>query len=273
MTINCCGYLIDLRQPKIMGILNVTPNSFFDGSFYATEKEILQQAQKMLEDGATFIDIGGYSTKPNAEEVSETEELQRVLPVVKLVLQHFPGAIISVDTFRSGVAAACLEAGAAMINDVSGGSLDAKMMETVASFGVPYIMMHLRGTPKTMQSLTTYENVSRDVLYYFSEKIALARSHGISDIIVDPGFGFAKTLEQNYELFQDLELFKILELPLLVGVSRKSMVYKFLKTSPQNALNGSTVLHTLALTKGATILRVHDVKEAAECIALMGKAF
>lgn len=271
MTINCKGKLIDLTVPKVMGILNVTPNSFFDGGKYKKESEILSQVEKMIGDGATFIDIGAYSSKPNAELVSVEEELSRIIPVVDLILQHFPETLISIDTFRSEVAQACIEKGAAMINDISAGNLDKKMLDVIAKYNVPYIMMHMRGTPQTMQSLTDYQDIVKEMLFYFSEKIAMARSLGINDLIVDPGFGFAKTLDQNYEILKHLDLFDMLELPLLVGVSRKSMVYKPLNSSAGEALNGTTVLNTIALTKGAKILRVHDVKEAVETVQLLNK--
>ena len=271
MTINCKGLLVDLSTPRVMGILNVTPNSFFDGGKYKNETEILSQVEKMLLDGATFIDVGAYSSKPNAEFVSEQEEISRIVPVVNLVLKHFPETIISIDTFRSEVARASIETGAAIINDIAAGSLDEKMFEIIAKHNVPYIMMHMRGNPQTMQKLTNYEDIVKEMLFYFSEKVAVARSFGINDLIIDPGFGFAKTIAQNYEVFQKMELFNMLELPLLVGVSRKSMIYKTLDTSIENALNGTTVLNTLALTKGAKILRVHDVKEAMECVTLFNK--
>jgi len=271
MTINCKGQLIDLTTPKVMGILNVTPNSFFDGGKYQNESEILSKVRKMLDDGAIFIDIGAYSSKPSAEYVSEEEELQRIVPVVQLILEHFPETLISIDTFRSEVAKACIENGAAIINDISAGNLDTKMLETIAKYNVPYIMMHMRGTPQTMQTMTHYDNIVKEILFYFSERIAKARSLGINDLIVDPGFGFAKTLEQNYEVLQKMELFEILELPLLAGFSRKSMIYKTLHSSAEEALNGTTVLNTIALTKGAKILRVHDVKEAMESVTLFNK--
>ena len=271
MTINCKGILVDLSTPKVMGILNVTPNSFFDGGKYKNETEILSQVEKMLLDGATFIDIGAYSSKPNAEFVSEQEEISRIVPVVDLVLKHFPETIISIDTFRSEVAKASIESGAAIINDISAGNLDEKMFEIIAKYNVPYIMMHMRGNPQTMQTLTDYDDIVKEMLFYFSEKVAKVRSFGINDLIIDPGFGFAKTITQNYEVFQKMELFNMLELPLLVGISRKSMIYKTLGTTIENALNGTTVLNTLALTKGAKILRVHDVKEAMECVTLFNK--
>lgn len=251
-----------------MGILNLTPNSFFDGGKYANDTSVLKQVEQLLLDGADFIDVGAYSSKPNAEFVSAQEELERLIPMLKSIVKEFPKALLSIDTFRSEVAKQALEAGAAMINDISAGSLDEKMMETVAAFQVPFIMMHLRGTPQTMMKLTDYEDVVKDVLFYFSEKIATARRFGINDLIVDPGFGFAKNVEQNYEILQKLDLFSSLDVPVLVGISRKSMIYKPLQTTPDKALNGTTALHMMALTKGAKILRVHDVKEAVECVHL-----
>ncbi|WP_426091684.1 dihydropteroate synthase [Flavobacterium sp. DSR3-2] len=271
MTINCKGLLVDLSTPKVMGILNVTPNSFFDGGKYKNETEILSHVEKMLFDGATFIDIGAYSSKPNAEFVSEQQEISRIVPVVDLILKHFPETKISIDTFRSEVARASIESGAAIINDIAAGNLDDKMMETIAKYNVPYIMMHMRGNQQTMQTLTDYDDIVKEMLFYFSEKIALARSFGINDLIIDPGYGFAKTIAQNYEVFKKMELFNMLELPFLVGISRKSMIYKTIDTTIENALNGTTVLNTLALTKGAKILRVHDVKEAVECVTLFNK--
>lgn len=268
MTINCLGKLIDLNVPKVMGILNVTPNSFYDGGAFSDEKSILKQVEKMLIEGAIFIDIGGYSSKPNTDFVSEEEEKQRLLPVINLVLKQFPETLISADTFRSNVAKLAIENGACIINDISAGNLDDKMMETVAKLRVPYIMMHMKGSPQTMQTHMQYENITKEVLFYFSEKVAQARSFGIHDLIVDPGFGFAKTVGQNFELLHNLEAFQMLELPILVGVSRKSMIYKTLETSAEFALNGTTVLNTIALQKGAKILRVHDVKEAVECVKL-----
>ncbi|RTY82458.1 dihydropteroate synthase [Flavobacterium sp. GSP27] len=271
MTINCKGILIDLSTPKVMGILNVTPNSFFDGGKYKNETEILSHTEKMLLDGATFIDVGTYSSKPNAEFVSEQDEISRIIPVIDLILKQFPETIISIDTFRSEVAKASIENGASIINDIAAGNLDDKMLEIIAKYNVPYIMMHMRGNPQTMQTLTDYDDIVKEMVFYFSEKVAMARSFGINDLIIDPGFGFAKTIAQNYEVFQKMDLFNILKLPLLVGVSRKSMIYKTLDTSIENALNGTTVLNTLALTKGAKILRVHDVKEAVECVTLFNK--
>jgi dihydropteroate synthase len=268
-TINCKGTLIDLSTPKVMGIVNVTPDSFFDGGKLTNSDEIVGQVEKMLHDGATFIDLGGYSSKPGAEFVSEEEELNRVVPIVKLLVEKFPDILLSIDTFRSEVAKQSVENGAAIINDISAGLLDENMFETVAKLQVPYIMMHMKGTPKTMQSLAKYDDLLKEMNFYFSERIAKARSFGLNDIIIDPGFGFAKTIEHNYELLQNLELLQFHELPILAGISRKSMIYKTLETSPENALNGTTFLHAFCLQKGANILRVHDVKEAVECVKLM----
>ncbi len=271
MTINCKGNLIDLTTPKVMGILNVTPDSFYDGGRFSSDTIILNQVEKMLNEGATFIDVGGQTTKPTANLISAEEELKRVIPVVESILKKFPESILSIDTFYAKVAEESVKAGAALINDVSAGNLDENMLPTIAKLQVPYIMMHMRGTPQTMQQLTQYDDLLKEVMFYFSEKINVARSLGINDLIVDPGFGFAKTVEQNFELFSKLELFQMLELPVLVGISRKSMIYKTLETTPENALNGTTVLNTLALSKGANILRVHDVKEAVECVKLLNK--
>ena len=271
MTINCRGQLLDLSTPKVMGILNVTPNSFYDGGQFQKEKEIRNQVEKMLGEGASFIDVGAYSSKPNAEYVSEAEEVSRMLPIVQLLQKHFPEALLSIDTFRSEVAKVALDHGAAMINDISAGNLDVQMMSTIAAYQVPYCMMHMKGTPQTMATLAQYENIVNEMLFYFSEKVAQARSHGINDLLLDPGFGFAKTMDQNYEVLQKMEVLQFLELPILVGVSRKSMVHQVLSSNALEALNGTTVLNTLALTKGAKILRVHDVKEAVECIQLFDK--
>jgi dihydropteroate synthase len=269
MTLNCKGELIDLSVPKVMGIINATPDSFYDGGKTVVLKEILKQAESMLNEGATFIDIGGYSSRPGADDVSETEELQRVLPAIEAVIKEFPETLISVDSFRSKVAKSAVETGAAIVNDISGGTRDAEMLSTVSKLKVPFIAMHMRGTPQTMTQLTDYKNVTRDVLKYFSGRLAAARAAGINDIIVDPGFGFSKTREQSFELLNNLELFKHLEVPYLIGVSRKSLIYKTLETTAENALNGTTALHAIALLKGASILRVHDVKEAVECVKLL----
>lgn len=269
MLINCKGNLIDLKNPKVMGILNTTPDSFFDGGKFNDGKKILNQVEKMLQDGATFIDVGAYSSKPGAEFVSEEEELSRLLPVLELILKHFPNIYLSIDTFRSNVAKRAVENGAAMINDISAGLLDDKMIETVAQLQVPYVMMHMKGNPQNMQSLANYDDIVKEMVFYFSERINTARRFGLNDIIIDPGFGFAKTLEHNYEVMRKMDYFSILELPLLIGVSRKSMIYKLLESTPQEALNGTTVLNTIALQRGASILRVHDVKEAMECVKII----
>ncbi|ADF51325.1 MAG: dihydropteroate synthase [Zunongwangia sp.] len=269
MTINCKGRLIDLSSPKVMGILNSTPDSFFEDSRTQNKSDILKKAEMMLEEGATFIDIGGYSSRPDAENVAENEELKRVVPAIELLVKEFPEILISVDTFRSKVAEEAIGAGAALINDISAGRLDEKMMSIIAQHQVPYIMMHMRGTPKTMKQLTAYDDLVSDITYYFSEKIKEARTLGINDLILDPGFGFAKTTDQNFELLKKSALFSSFKLPVLIGISRKTMIHKTLNISPKKALNGTTVLNTLALTKGAAILRVHDVKEAMETIKLV----
>ncbi|MGB1393951.1 MAG: dihydropteroate synthase [Flavobacteriaceae bacterium] len=268
MTLNCKGQLIDLKTPKIMGILNVTPDSFYDGGRFKNEEDVLIQVEKLLKEGATFIDIGAYSSRPGADFVSKEEELKRLIPIITSVVNNFPKSLISVDSFRSDVIKTAVEAGAAMVNDISGGQQDPLMFETVGALGVPYIMMHMRGTPKTMQQMTAYSDVIKEVYTYFSERIELARTHQIKDIILDLGFGFSKTLEQNFKLLGMLDYYKNLNLPILAGISRKSMVYKTLNTNANQALNGSTALHMVALQKGAKLLRVHDVKEAMECIQL-----
>ena len=271
MTINCKGNLIDLSTPKIMGILNITPDSFYDGGKYKNDNEFLSQVYIMLKEGATFIDVGAYSSRPNAAHVSESEELQRLIPIINLLLKEFPEILLSVDTFRSTVAQKAVECGAALINDISAGLMDKNMISTVAKLRVPYIMMHMRGNPKTMQQQTDYTDLVKDLNLYFAERIAKAHEAKINDIIIDPGFGFAKTLEQNYELLNRMELLQLCDKPILVGVSRKSMIYKTLHTDSKNALNGTTALHMVALQKGAKILRVHDVKEAVECVTLFNK--
>ena len=268
--INCKGELIFFDTPKVMGILNITPDSFYAQS-RTTPAEVLRKAEQMLEEGATFVDIGGYSSRPNAQEVSPQEELQRVVPVVEALVKHFPDIRISVDTFRAEVARESLEAGACIINDISAGQIDPAIWEVVAHYQVPYIAMHMRGTPQTMQTYTEYDKLTKDILYYFSQVKDKARQLRINDLIIDPGFGFSKTLAQNYELMQQLALFKALECPILVGISRKSMIYKLLDTTPETALNGTTVLNTFALLHGADILRVHDVKEAVECVKIVGE--
>ena len=268
--INCKGELICFDTPKVMSILNITPDSFYAQS-RTTPTEVLRKAEQMLEEGATFVDIGGYSSRPNAQEVSPQEELQRVVPVVEALVKHFPDIRISVDTFRAVVALESLEAGACIINDISAGQIDPTIWEVAAHYQVPYIAMHMRGTPQTMQTYTEYDKLTKDILYYFSEVKDKARQLKLNDLIIDPGFGFSKTLAQNYELMQQLALFKALECPILVGISRKSMIYKLLDTTPEAALNGTTVLNTFALLHGADILRVHDVKEAVECVKIVGE--
>lgn len=270
-TLNVRGKLWDLSTPKVMGILNVTPDSFYDGGRYLEEKSILEQVEKMLGEGADLIDVGGYSTRPGAREISEDEELKRVIDAIRIILAAFPDAVLSADTFHASVARSAVDAGASMINDISGGELDEKMFETMAALHVPYILMHLRGTPQTMTRHTQYDNLVKDVTDYFHPKLDRLHRLGVKDILIDPGFGFAKTVEQNFELLNHLDYLQILGKPLLVGLSRKSMIWRTLETDPEGALNGSTALHTLALLKGANMLRVHDVREAVECIRLVGK--
>jgi dihydropteroate synthase len=270
-TLNVQGKLIDLSTPKVMGILNVTPDSFYEDSRVTEPLAILKQVEKMITEGADFIDVGGYSSRPNAADVSEEEELHRILPVIQSICKEFPNTIISIDTFRSEVAKQAVMNGASMINDISAGELDAKMMDAVAALQVPYIAMHMRGTPQTMTQLTTYENLIKDITDCFHKKIHQLHHLGVKDIIIDPGFGFAKTVDQNFELLSHLDYLQILGKPMLVGLSRKSMIWRTLNTTPDHALNGTTALHTIALLKGASILRVHDVKEAVETIKLVQK--
>lgn len=271
MTINCKGRLIDLSTPKVMGILNITPDSFFAESRNESTEKLLENTEKMLKDGATFIDVGGYSSRPGAENISAEAEAERIIPAIEIILKNFPGTLVSVDTFRANVAAQSLEAGAAIINDIAAGNLDDQMLEVIARYQVPYIMMHMRGTPETMKDLNEYKDLVQEVIFYFSEKVNAARKLGINDLIIDPGFGFSKNIQQNFELLSKMELLNILELPILAGLSRKSTVYKTLGTTPEDALNGTTVLNTIALQKGAAILRVHDVKEAMEAVELTGR--
>ncbi len=267
-SINVGGQIMDLGSPKIMGILNLTADSFFDGGQYLDLDQALVRAELMLSQGADIIDLGAYSTRPGADEVSAEKEIQRLIPVIEAILKRFPDTVLSVDTFRAQVAREAIQAGAHLINDVSGGELDADMFQTVASLGVPYILMHMRGTPQNMQSLTDYEDLLWEITHYFSQKIQQLRALGVKDIILDPGFGFAKTLDQNYELLNRLDELHVLRLPILGAVSRKSMIYKALDITPQQALNGSTVLHTLLLSKGVQLLRVHDVPEAKQALEL-----
>ena len=265
---NCRGRLVDLTVPTVMGILNVTPDSFFTGSRVATE-EAVRTAQKMLSDGATFLDVGGYSTRPGAAEITPAEEADRVLPVIEAILDTFPDALISIDTFRASVARQAIDAGASLVNDVSGGTLDPTMFATVAARpDVPYVLMHLRGTPQTMQSLATYENVVTEVIDELGSQLATLRALGVHDIILDPGFGFAKTPAQNFDLLSNLDAFTVFDEPILVGLSRKTTIWKTLSITADEALNGTTVLNTAALLKGAAVLRVHDVREAVEAVKL-----
>lgn len=268
-SINCKGTLIDLSTPKVMGILNCTPDSFFDGGKYSNSKAIVNQVEKMLSEGATFIDVGAYSSRPGAKHISEEEELGRILPVIKLLIFEFPSVLISVDTFRSQVAEQCIHQGACIVNDIAAGEMDTNMFSTVAKLQVPYIMMHMKGTPQNMQQNPTYTNVITDLLYYFSKKIAELRELGLNDIIADVGFGFGKTIAHNYQLLNHLALFKNLETPLLIGLSRKSMLYKPLGITAESALNATTAANTVALLNGASILRVHDVKEAVEAVKIV----
>lgn len=269
-SINIKGRLFLFDQPKVMGIINVTPDSFYDGGNYNNIDSALKQAEKHLNEGAEFLDIGGFSSRPGADDVSVDEELQRVIGPIEAVKKAFPKAIVSIDTFRAKVAEAAIAAGADIINDISAGEDDAFMFETVARLQVPYIIMHKKGNPKTMQQNPAYGNVVVEVAKYLSERVGKLNELGVNDIIIDPGFGFGKTVEHNYELLKELEHFKMFDVPLLVGFSRKSMINKVLGTKPENALNGTTVLNTLALQKGAHILRVHDVKEAVEAVKLVG---
>ena len=275
MTINCNGRLIDLSEPKIMGILNTTPDSFYDGGSNQSINLILEKVEKHLSEGADILDIGGYSTKPGAETISEQEEIDRTAPIIETIIKNHPELIISIDTFRGNVAREAVKAGAAIINDVSGWELDENMFAAIRDLKVPYILMHMKGTPQTMQKNAEYKDVTLEVNEYFAKKIAQLKAAKINDIILDPGFGFAKTLEQNYELFSKMEALGFGDFPLLVGVSRKSMIYKLFDTTPQEALNGTSVLNMVALQKGAKILRVHDVKAAKETLqiynALQGK--
>ncbi|WP_299760395.1 dihydropteroate synthase [uncultured Pontibacter sp.] len=270
-TLNCRGKLLSLEVPLVMGILNLTPDSFFLGSRLSSADEAVRKAEQMLSEGADILDIGGYSTRPGASDISPQEEQDRIIPAIEAIQQHFPEAVISVDTFRAEVAEASIAAGAHIINDVGGGLLDEAMFETVAKLQVPYILMHMRGTPQTMASLTKYNNLVVDVLSELQVQLAKLQQLGVKDVIVDPGFGFAKTVEQNFQLLCHLDDFRILGLPVLAGMSRKSMVYKSLEINQADALTGTIAVNTVALMKGADILRVHDVKEAKQTIVLLEK--
>ena len=266
--LNCKGRLLSLESPLIMGILNVTPDSCFDGNIFTTEKAWLKQTEKMLSEGASIIDIGCVSTRPGAILPNLEEELEHLLPVLDSIMKYFPEAILSVDTFRAEVAKASVNHGAAIINDISGGTMDAAMFETIAALHIPYILMHIQGTPETMQRNPIYKDVVIETMLYLSRKSNELTSLGVNDIIIDPGFGFGKNIKQNFEMMLQLHLYKFLDKPLLVGVSRKSMIWKTLESSPDKALNGTSVLHTISLLAGADILRVHDVKEAVECVKM-----
>jgi dihydropteroate synthase len=268
MILNIKGDVFDLSSPKIMGVLNVTPDSFYDGGVFSNEKKILVQVEKMILDGADIIDVGGYSSKPGAKTISLEEEEKRVIPIIKLINKTFNKVVISVDTFRSEIAEKSLDEGASIINDISGGDIDKNMYQIAYKYKAPYIMMHMKGIPSNMQNNPKYENINHEIIKDFSSKIDLAEKKGVSDIIIDPGFGFGKTIQHNYQILNNLKLYSVLKKPILVGMSRKSMIYKLLKTDPSKALNGTTSLNTIALINGANILRVHDVKEAKEIIKL-----
>ncbi|MDQ6756458.1 MAG: dihydropteroate synthase [Bacteroidota bacterium] len=270
-TLNCKGKLLVIDKPVVMGIINITPDSFYEGSRLQTNEKILFQAKKMIEEGASIIDIGGQSTRPGSERISVKEELQRVLPALEIILKNFPDTIISVDTYQSEVAEETIKAGASMINDISSGNMDNEMINTVAKLGVPYICMHMKGTPENMQQQPKYENITKEILDFFIKKIDECKHAGINDVIIDPGFGFGKTISHNFTLLKHLSVFKMLEKPIMAGLSRKSTIYKTLGITSEEALNGTTVLNTFALQNGANILRVHDVKEAKEAITLYTK--
>jgi len=268
MILNIKGDILDLSSPKIMGILNVTPDSFYDGGVFSNEKKILHQVEKMILDGADIIDVGGYSSKPGAETIPLKEEEKRVIPIIKLINKTFDKTVISVDTFRSEIAEKSLSEGASIINDISGGDLDKNIYQIANKYRAPYIMMHMKGVPSNMQHNPKYENINYEIIKNLSLKIDSAEKKGVSDIIIDPGFGFGKTIQHNYQILNNIKLYTVLKKPILVGVSRKSMIYKLLESDPSEALNGTTSLNTIALINGANILRVHDVKEAKEVIKL-----
>lgn len=269
-SINIKGQLFEFDHPCVMGILNVTPDSFYSGSRKESEEQILSRAQQIIDEGGKIIDIGAQSSNPKSEFLTAEIEIERLRPALKLINNHFPDVILSVDTFYADVARFAVEEhGVAIINDISGGQIDERMFTTVAQLNVPYILMHMRGTPQTMQQMTDYNNFIQEIFYYFSEKVAILNRLGVNDIIIDPGFGFSKTLEQNYELMASLRGFSIFDMPLLVGISRKGMIHKLLRITPEESLNGTSVLNTFALQHGANILRVHDVKEAVEAIKIV----
>ncbi len=267
-TLNCNGRLLSLEQPVVMGILNITPDSFYDGGRHTTVEAALRQAETMLEEGAALIDIGGMSSRPGAEVLSPEAELARILPVIDALIKRFSGILVSVDTIHAQTAATCVAAGAAIINDISGGRMDGELLQTVADLGVPYVLMHMKGEPGNMQGQAVYEDVVLEVLDFFIEHIGHLRSLGVKDILLDPGFGFAKTAAHNYTLLNNLHVFQLTGCPLLVGLSRKSMIWRTLNITPEEALNGTTALHMVALQQGACMLRAHDVREAVETIRL-----
>jgi dihydropteroate synthase len=269
-TLNCGGYLLDLIDPIVMGVINVTPDSFYKGSRVSDENALLKQAERMITEGAAILDVGGMSSRPEAEIIDEKEELDRVIPAIKSIIKHFPEAIISIDTLRSNVARACVSEGAKMVNDITAGRFDDKMFQTIAEFkNIPYIVMHMKGeTPKTMQKQAIYDDIALEILDFFIERVGILRGLYVRDIIIDPGFGFGKTIEHNFELLKKIHVFKMLEVPILAGLSRKSMIWKTLNITPEEALNGTSVCNLLALQEGAKILRVHDVKEAIQTIKL-----
>ena len=270
--INCRGQLLNLSQPVVMGIVNITPDSFYAASRCVDEKSILNRVENIINEGGKIVDLGAYSSRPGAEHISQEEEIKRLLPALQIIRKHFPDIPISIDTFRASVAKKTVEEGEAdIINDISGGNMDDMMFDTIAQLNVPYILTHIQGTPQTMQNEPLYDDLMRDITIWFAQKINLLRSKGVNDIIIDPGFGFGKTLDQNYLLMKKLSSFAVFELPLLVGISRKSMIYKLLDTTPEQSLNGTSVLNTIALQNGANILRVHDVKNAVECVNLTRK--
>jgi dihydropteroate synthase len=272
-TLNIKGKIIDISSPIVMGILNVTPDSFYDGGSYADEKKVVERAGEIINQGGTVIDIGGYSTRPGANDISETEEIERIIPAVRAVIKAFPEVIISIDTFRSEVAKRAVNEGASMVNDISGGELDKEMFRTIGDLKVPYILMHMKGTPQNMTKFASYENLMVEIVDYFRKKITKLNELGIYEILIDPGFGFAKTREHNFELLKNLNYLKILKMPILVGLSRKSMIYKTLNLDPESALNGTTVLNTIALMNGAGMIRVHDVKECVEAVKLFKSVY
>jgi dihydropteroate synthase len=272
-TLNCKGRLLVIEKPLVMGIINATPDSFFGGSRFNGVDEIVTTAENMLNDGADIIDIGGQSTRPGSELISVDEEIERIVPAIKAIANKLPNAFISIDTFYSTVAMAAVDAGATIVNDISAGSMDNKMIKTVAELKVPYVLMHMKGTPQTMQQNTTYENVTSEVLDFFILKSNELKKAGIVDIIIDPGFGFAKKINQNFKLLKNLSVFKMLDKPIMLGISRKSTIYKTLEINADDALNGTTVLNTIGLMNGASILRVHDVKEAKEAVKLFSATY